>query len=121
MNFTDGVCEGLSNFFNLKGRMSRSAYWWYALFVVIVVVAVAFLVVLANGAGEGSAKFINLLFDIGFYYILLIPGIRRLHDIDKSGKNALWGLLPIIGWIYLIYLYCQPSDPDENYYGYPSI
>ncbi len=71
------------------------------------------IVVVIVGFTDGSAKFINLLSDIVFWYILIVPGIRRLHDIDKSGTNALWVLLPVIGWIYLIYLNCQPSDQEK--------
>ena len=36
-------------------------------------------------------------------------GVRRLHDIGKSGWWLLVALVPILGAIYLIYLYCQPS------------
>lgn len=117
MSFTDGICEGLENIFSTKGRMSRSAFWWYALFCILVIAALCMIVALVNGPGPGSAQFINILCDFGLLYVVTVPGIRRLHDIDKSGNNVLWILLPVIGWIYLIYLYCKPSDPEDNYYG----
>ena len=53
--------------------------------------------------------------------IWLLPGLAvavlRLHDIGKSGLNVLWVFLPIIGWIMLLYWYCQDSQPEENKWG----
>ena len=117
MNFTDNVFNGIENFFTINGRMKRSSFWWFALFCVIVVLFVDFLVIIANGSGVGTARFINICSDIAFFYVLIVPGIRRLHDIDKGGENILWIFLPVLGWIYLVYLFCLPSDPDDNYFG----
>lgn len=45
--------------------------------------------------------------------VILIPmialWIRRMHDVGKSGWNLLWWLLPVVGWIYVVYLAIQPS------------
>jgi uncharacterized membrane protein YhaH (DUF805 family) len=50
----------------------------------------------------------------GLYSLaVLLPTLglqfRRLHDIGKSAWWLLVALVPILGFIYLIYLYCQPS------------
>lgn len=119
-SFTNAVRNGIENFVSVNGRMSRSAFWWFALFCAIVVSAIIFLIISTVGVTATNASFINLIADITFWYVFVVPGIRRLHDIDKSGSNALWILLPFIGWIYLVYLFCQPSDPEDNYYGEPS-
>lgn len=110
-SISNGISNGIANSFSTEGRMSRSAYWWFALFCVIL------LAIFVPIVGTISYQLGNLLADVGFYYILVIPGIRRLHDIDKSGSTAFWALLPIIGWLYLFILYCRPSDPEDNYYG----
>lgn len=119
-SFINAIHNGLGNFFTVNGRMSRSSFWWFALFCFIVASAVIFIIVSTVGVTAVNARFINLIADITFWYVFIVPGIRRLHDIDKAGSNALWILLPFIGWIYLVYLFCQPSDPDENYYGEPT-
>lgn len=113
MNLPNSISNGIANFFSTEGRMSRSAYWWFVLF------CVTLLVILVPIVGTISYRLGNLLADVGFYYILVIPGIRRLHDIDKSGNTAFWALFPIIGWLYLLILYCKPSYLEENYYGLP--
>ena len=54
--------------------------------------------------------------------LLLVPGsitlvIRRLHDLGMSGWMWLVALVPILGTIYLIYLFVQEGDMGENAYG----
>lgn len=118
--FSNAISDGLRNFVSVNGRMSRSSFWWFALFCVLVSATIIFVIISTIGVTAANARFINLIADVTFWYVFIVPGIRRLHDIDKSGSNALWILLPFIGWIYLVYLFCQPSDPEENYYGEPS-
>lgn len=117
MTFTESIKNGMENFFSTSGRMSRSAFWWFALFCAIVAGIVVTLILSFGTPGATTAMIVNLIVDITFWYIFIVPGIRRLHDIDKSGSNVLWILLPFVGWIYLIYLFCLPSVPEENYYG----
>ncbi|KAB2333307.1 DUF805 domain-containing protein [Cytobacillus depressus] len=48
---------------------------------------------------------------------MLIAVARRLHDIGKSGWWHLIGLIPLVGLIILIILFCQNSEQYENKYG----
>ena len=58
-----------------------------------------------------------------FAYALavFIPGlavaVRRLHDIGKSGWMFLIVLIPLIGAIWLIVLFCQDSERGDNKWG----
>ena len=58
------------------------------------------------------SKLLPLLGTI-FGLALLIPslaaGARRLHDIQKTGWLQLLWLVPVLGWIAMIYLLAQPS------------
>ncbi len=47
--------------------------------------------------------------------------IRRLHDTDRSGWWWLIGIIPIIGWIILIFFLASPGTPGENRYGPPPV
>ena len=67
--------------------------------------------------------------DVGFFgvfyglYILgtFIPniaaGVRRLHDIGKSGWMYFVGIIPLIGVIRLLILFVRDSQEGENEYG----
>jgi|TARA_B100001971_G_scaffold73686_1_gene67989 uncharacterized membrane protein YhaH (DUF805 family) len=99
------------NYANFNGRASRQEYWMFFLFNII----------FASVAGIA-----DVFFGLGFLYPLyalavLIPGlavgIRRLHDVNKSGWWLLISLIPIIGVIWVIILLCTDSNPGENNYS----
>ena len=52
---------------------------------------------------------------------VLLPGlgvaIRRLHDTDRSGWWLLVGLIPLIGWIVLVFWYASEGTRGENRFG----
>ena len=51
---------------------------------------------------------------------LIVPNIaitaRRLHDIDKSGWWQLVALIPLVGWLILIY-FCVQGPVEPNRFG----
>jgi len=47
---------------------------------------------------------------------ILLP-IYRLHDIGVSGWTYLLVLIPLIGFIYYIYIFCAAGDEKDNKYG----
>lgn len=53
--------------------------------------------------------------------LILIPsiavGVRRLHDLDKSGWWMLIGIIPLIGAIVLIYFFVQDGQAGSNRFG----
>ena len=99
------------NYANFNGRASRQEYWMFFLFNVIF----AFV-----------AGFVDGFFGLGFLYLLyvlavfipgLAVGVRRLHDVGKSGWFLLISLIPLVGAIWLIVLVASKSNPGENQYG----
>jgi uncharacterized membrane protein YhaH (DUF805 family) len=47
----------------------------------------------------------------------LAVGVRRLHDIDRSGWSLLIGLIPLIGNFFLIIWLATAGDGGANEYG----
>jgi uncharacterized membrane protein YhaH (DUF805 family) len=98
----------LTKYAEFSGRAARPEFWWFALaqFVVMVVLGMVS----------------NVLYGIAALGLLL-PGLavgaRRLHDINKSAWLMLLWLIPVIGWILLIYWAAQPGNPGANSYGEP--
>lgn len=97
-----------------KGRARRSEYWWYCLAIVIASYVVSFV------GGLISPDFSLMLSGI-FSLAVLLPGlgvaVRRLHDVGKSGWWYLIILVPLVGAIYLIYLYASDGKPEANKWG----
>lgn len=56
-----------------------------------------------------------------FQVASLLPGVavavRRLHDTGRSGWWLLLSFLPIVGPLYLLFLYCIDGDMGANRYG----
>ena len=99
----------LRKYVDFTGRAARPEFWWFFLAQVIV-----FLV---------TSMVSELLYFVAAAGLLL-PGLavgaRRLHDIGKSGWWMLIGLIPVLGWVLLIYWAVQPGEPAANAYGGPS-
>ncbi|MFM7234813.1 MAG: DUF805 domain-containing protein, partial [Flavobacteriales bacterium] len=114
----------LRNYANFSGRARRSEFWFYVLFNMIFGFAAMFI---DNGLGTTISIADGLMvLPYGNVYILytlfvLVPGlavaVRRLHDIGKSGWMYLIVLIPLVGAIWLLILFCQDSQAGANKWG----
>jgi len=110
MSFIDATKSGIGKSFTFSGRSSRSEYWWWILAGILFQIICAIIALLGN---IGIAA---------IFPVLLIPPtttviVRRLHDVEKSGWFFLIVLIPIVGILYLIYLFIQEGNMSENIYG----
>jgi uncharacterized membrane protein YhaH (DUF805 family) len=100
-----------------KDRSTRSAYWYFVLFLFIAGFVTSIVdVVLFKPKTVGP---INGIFSLATIIPGLALAVRRLHDIGRTGWWVLLGVIPIIGWIILIVWACQPTLPQPNKYGPP--
>ncbi|HNB13153.1 MAG TPA: DUF805 domain-containing protein [Saprospiraceae bacterium] len=94
----------LQNYATFSGRARRSEYWYFFLINVIISFILGFV-----GGVMGTSILSNI-----YVLAVLIPGIavgvRRMHDVDKSG----WFLLIPI---YNLILACTEGTKGENEYG----
>lgn len=117
MGFGQAISDGLAKYFVFNGRASRPAYWYFVLFLVIAgIVTAIFDLALFGSETMGP---INGLFSLATFIPTLSVTVRRLHDIGRTGWWLLLALVPLIGWIVLIYWHCQPTEPQSNAYGSP--
>jgi len=113
MEFTQSVRRNMTTaaYAQITGRASRSEYWWFVLFVSIASAAAGVLDVLFPG------DLLQSLFGIATLVPGIALGIRRMHDIGRSGWWLLIGLIPIVGWIVLIVWLATKSDAGSNQWG----
>lgn len=115
MNWYTSVLKKYAVF---SGRARRKEYWMFFLFnVIFLIVALILDNVLGttiSGAGYGLFYF---LYALAILLPSLAVGVRRLHDIGKSGWWFFIGLIPIIGGIWLLVLFCIEGTPGKNTYG----
>ena len=110
MDFVEATKTCLRKYATFGGRASRSEYWWFFLFGL-----------LAGTAASLFSEKLNALVSL----LLLLPstavGARRLHDIGRTGWWLLLWLIPVVGWIPLLYWAVQPSGPANQYGGGPEL
>ncbi len=110
--------EALKRYADFKGRSSRSAYWWpfFANVVIVLILDGISESVLGTASDEMGLEAI-------YMFAWLCPGIavgvRRLHDIGRSGWWSLL-LLTFIGGIVLLFWACRSGDTEVNAWGPPS-
>ena len=137
-SFPDAIKLFFRRCFDFRGRSTRAEYWWAILFLILVSLVLAGIdALIGTFDSELGIGFLGAFGGL----VLLIPeislGVRRLHDINKSGKLILlllpmylsfffplpdsislisFGLsLPLLWWAI------QPSNKETNKYGPPRL
>lgn len=105
--------EALTKYVEFSGRARRKEFWTFTLVNFVISIILSLLDAMV-GMGIG---FIGTLFSLAIILPSIAVGIRRLHDIGKEGWWLLIGLIPLIGWIVLIYFYVQEGEAGANDYG----
>lgn len=122
MQMMTAVRTCLSKYTTFSGRARRAEFWWFALFNFIVNAVLNLIDGLLFGFGHGMMDGPPVQFLSGVYSLLvLLPSlavtVRRLHDTGRSGWWLLIWLIPLIGWIILIWWLATPGDEGRNDYG----
>ena len=115
------------NYANFSGRARRKEYWMFSLVYVIILTGCT---VLDNVLGTVFMMDAGPLGEISMGYgwayticglLHFIPGlalgVRRLHDLGKSGWFYLILLIPFIGVAWLLIIFCFEGKKEDNKYG----
>lgn len=119
VRFSEALPLFFKNYAAFQGRSSRGAYWWAALAIVLISIAVAIVdTILFSGfvrSSNGNGP-ISILFSLATLIPSLAIGVRRLHDVGRTGW---WVLIAftVIGILLLLYWYVQPGQRRDNAYG----
>jgi uncharacterized membrane protein YhaH (DUF805 family) len=111
MNFGQAISAGFSNYVGFSGRAIRSEYWYWVLFTVIGMIATSIIDIVVG------VSVTEPLFSLATILPSLAVGVRRLHDLDRSGWWVLLVFIPLIGAIVLIVWYCSRGTPGTNSFG----
>jgi len=123
VDFGMAIKQAFRNGFVYRGRASRSAYWWFALFQGIVSFALQLILLIplaASHGGSGAGVPIALIILIPASIYLGLVGlalwVRRLHDTDRSAWWLLIGLVPLVGPVVLLVFTLLEGTPSPNRY-----
>ncbi len=98
-------------FVDFSGRSRRLDYWTAVLFNVIICFILMFLELVTIGI-----PLISLLFMLANILPGLAMGVRRMHDIGRSGVWMILAFLPLVNIVYFIFTLLD-SQPGTNQYG----
>ena len=108
-----------NHFADFDGRARPREFWWFYLFAMLIYVGAIVLGVVLDTV-MGAEVFTGVLPMVAGLAII-VPffgvAVRRLHDVGYSGWFLLAGLIPILGGLFLLFLYCKDSQPGLNEYG----
>ncbi len=99
------------------GRARRKEFWMFVLFNIIISLVLGLIDSFIGTGFETGGGVISGLYALAVLLPSIGVAVRRLHDIGKSGWWIFISLIPLIGGIWLLVLYCTDSEPGENQYG----
>ena len=125
MNIIEAVSSVLfKNYVNFSGRARRSEFWYYILFLWIIYIAlyIIFMQVVNDLSDWKSAIYIVLLY-LFIYLFTFLPSlavsVRRLHDVNRTGKWIFLLFVPILNFLiaiaFLIWSLSPGTDGANNY------
>lgn len=105
----------MENLLKFDGRIRRMGWW-------IAGIAVSIVSSIFNRVFDQDSNLLVLLFvlavSIAIWLVSLSLSVRRWHDHNKSGWWVLINLIPILGWIYSIFMLgFKDGDQGHNSFG----
>ncbi len=123
-NLISSLELGFKDAFTVAKRTSRADFWWLYLVTIIVDSLVQSLFIWdfrKNPFTILPIKAVCFVIASLLTVMMISAGMRRLHDINKSGSNIWWLLLPVIGSLLLIFFWAQPSVPAGQRFDDPKV
>jgi uncharacterized membrane protein YhaH (DUF805 family) len=117
MSFVEAISSGFRNYVGFSGRAPRSEYWFWVLFVVLVQIVTQVIDYGVLSAGTSGFSPLTTIAGLGLFLPGLAMGIRRLHDLDKSGWWTLIVFIPLVGIIILLVWACTHGTMGPNRFG----
>lgn len=100
-------------FFSFSQRIGRIRYLAY---IGVAYLAMVPVLLLSQVLGD-LAVIPVLLASLAYLVFGISLGIRRLHDLDKSGWWLLLSFIPVINFFMAVYLVFFPGSVGSNRYG----
>jgi len=102
------------SFFSSDGRLRRSTYFLRSLLLGIPWILMYS--IMSTTHDDESTMFLTLGL-IVVTIVVWIQTIKRLHDLDQSGWLSLLQLIPLVNFVFGLYLLFSDSNKGPNKYG----
>lgn len=106
------------NYATFSGRANRAQYWYFVVFYILVSFLLALADFFLGTAGETkNIGFMGGIFALASFIPTVAIAVRRLHDTGRSGWWQLIIVIPIIGFLVLLFFLASKGNEGENKYG----
>ena len=95
MGFGEAIGTCFKKYATFKGRARRAEYWYFLLFTLSLGVFV-WLLSYFSWITQADVYVLNMLIFVVTITPTLAVTVRRFHDMNKSGWNLLWIIIPCI-------------------------
>ena len=120
MEIKTAVRTCFQKYATFSGRARRAEFWWFTLFNFVVNAILNVIDGIFFGLGHGmmaGPQPLSTLYTLAVLLPSLAVGARRQHDTNRSGWWLLIWLIPIVGWIVLIWWFATEGDKGPNDHG----
>ena len=112
------IFEPYKKFADFSGRASRKEYWSFVGFFIFLSAILGFIDSFTGNFDEASGfGLMSGIFILGSLLPSISVGVRRLHDINKSGWWMLLNFIPYVGILIVLIFLCLKGDVGENKFG----
>ena len=112
----------IQEIFTTRGRLNRKRFLIYYIAVTIMGATATFvtscMATLLTGDPNGAlVKMITVCWAVAATVGACMLMVRRLHDLDKGGILFLVSFIPVVGLIFMAYLFFAEGTVGWNEYG----
>ncbi|MBR0261041.1 MAG: DUF805 domain-containing protein [Selenomonadaceae bacterium] len=112
----------IQEIFTIKGRINRGKFFKYYILVTLMGATATFvtscMATFLTGDPNGSlVKMITVTWAVLATAGACMLMTRRLHDLNRSGALFLVSFIPVVGLIFLVYLFFAEGNVGWNQYG----
>jgi uncharacterized membrane protein YhaH (DUF805 family) len=112
MGFGQAVWSVFRQYVTFRGRACRAEFWWFQVFHLLVSLAIN---VLYLATGHHQPGFLLSLWELAILLPGLAVGVRRLHDVGRSGWWSFLILVPFGGIILIVWNVRRGTRGDNKY------
>ena len=108
--------------FTTEGRLNRGRFLKYYILITLMGATATFvtscMATLLTGDPDGSVVMtVTVIWAVVATAGACMLMVRRLHDLDKNGALFLVSFIPVVGLIFLVYLFSAEGQVGWNKYG----
>lgn len=119
MSFQDAIRTCFAKYAIFSGRAPRSELWWFVLFTLLANFALGIVDQAIFGLSPDGqpVSILGGLFSLAVLLPTIAVGVRRLHDLDRTGWWYLLIFIPVVGALVLVFFFVQRGTAGPNRFG----